>query len=199
MSTRWRTLNENSSNETLESELLRYELGGVGGLLSKIAKGAGSIYDRVLSSLNKGSSVPGQRAPGLGSFQMMPPPSTAPNYYVDQLVRGAQPKQPFFRAPEAAQAQSDQNLAAAEQAGQMLQQQQQDALNAHVLDFFRRAPQVGTGGTLAQGRTYPMRVGGQHSAETSAQLSGECSDAGRRLEECKHSDHQRTHSRGERL
>lgn len=170
MHSKWITSNENSSNETLESDLLRYELGGVGGLLSKIAKGAGSIYDRIVAGLSR---KPAGAAPA--------------------------PQQPFFRAPEAAQAQSDQNLAAAEQAGQMLQQQQQDALNAHVLDFFRRAPQVGTGGTLAQGRTYPMRVGGQHSAETSAQLSGECSDAGRRLEECKHSDHQRTHSRGERL
>jgi hypothetical protein len=151
-------------------DLLRYEAGGVGGLLSRIAKGAGSIYDAIVAGLRR------------------KPAGTAPT-----------PQQPFFRPPEAAHQQSDENLAAAEQAGAILQQQQRDALNAHVLDYLRRSPQTGAGGTLAQGRAYPMRIGGQHSAETSAQLSGECSDAGRRLEECKHSDHQRTHSRGERL
>ena len=170
MSTRWNTLRESNSDETLDSDLLRYELGGISGLLSRVAKGAGSVYDAIVSGLRR------KPAGGVST-----------------------PKPAFFKPPEAAHAQSDSNLAAAEQAGAMLQQQQQDALNGHVLDYFRRAPQVGTGGTLAQGRTYPMRIGGQHSAETNSQLSGECSDAGRRLEECKHSDHERTHSRGERL
>jgi hypothetical protein len=43
MSTRWNTLHESSKTETLDSDLPRYEPGGVSGLLSKVANGVGSI------------------------------------------------------------------------------------------------------------------------------------------------------------
>lgn len=88
---------------------------------------------------------------------------------------------PWFKSADAAKRQEVSN--AVEEAATKMAEQQ--ALNQHVLDYFRRAPQVGSGGTLEQGRSYPIRVGGQHSDEVNHQLNGECSDAGRRLNECK--------------
>lgn len=152
------------SDEALE--VLRYERGGLGGILDKIRKGAGGIYERVMQ--------------GLG--------------------RRPTPQSPFFHAPETAVAHADNNVAAAEEAGQMLQAQQQAQLNQHVLDYLHRQMSTRPGGTLAQGRSYPMRQGGRHSPEVNAQLHGECSDAGRRLNECKGDGREGTHSgRGARL
>lgn len=147
-------------------EILRFERGGIGGVIDKIKRGAGSIYERVMQ--------------GLG--------------------RKPTPKSPWFQSPDAAAQQSGSNLAAAEEAGQMLQSQQQAQLNSHVLDYLHRQMSTRPGGTLEQGRSYPMRINGRHSAETNARMTGECSDAGRRLNECKHSDHERVGSgRGARL
>lgn len=145
---------------------LRYDRAGMMGLLDKIAKGAGSVYDRVMQGLGRKKS----------------------------------PESAFFKPPAQAMAQADHNVGAAEEAEQLLAQQQQEAANAQVLDYLHRQGSTGAGGTLEQGRSYPIRQGGQHSAETSARLTGECSNAGRRLEECKHSGHQRIGSgRGARL
>lgn len=147
-------------------EVLRYERGGIGGVIDRIKRGAGSIYERVMQ--------------GLG--------------------RKPTPKSPWFQSPDAAAQQSGSNLAAAEEAGQMLQSQQQAQLNSHVLDYLHRQMSTRPGGTLEQGRSYPMRINGQHSPEVNAQLHGECSDAGRRLNECKGDGRTGTHSgRGARL
>lgn len=145
---------------------LRYDRAGMLGLLDKISRGAGSVYDRVMQGLGRRKS----------------------------------PQAAFFKPPEQAIAQADHNTGAAEEAEQMLAQQQQEANNAHVLDYLHRSQSTGRGGTLEQGRSYPMRQGGQHSPEVNAQLHGECSDAGRRLNECKGDGRTGTHSgRGARL
>ena len=116
------------------------------------------------------------------------------------LGRSKTPQSPWFQSPDAAVQQSGSNLAAAEEAGQMLQSQQQAQLNQHVLDYMHRQMSTRPGGTLAQGRSYPMRINGQHSPEVNAQLHGECSNAGRRLNECKGDGRTGTHSgRGARL
>ena len=147
-------------------EVLRYDRAGIAGVIDRIRKGAGSIYERVMQ--------------GMG--------------------RRPTPQSPFFHSPDTAMEHADNNVAAAEEAGQMLQSQQQSQLNQHVLDYMHRQMSTRPGGTLAQGRSYPMRQGGQHSPETNAKMHGECSDAGRRLNECKDDGRTGTHSgRGARL
>jgi len=88
---------------------------------------------------------------------------------------------PFFRSADSSQTQQFTN-AVDEAAAKVAMQQ---AMNAHVNKFLARQPQIAPGGTLSAGRSYPMRQGGQHSDSMNAQLNGECSDAGRRLNECK--------------
>ncbi len=103
---------------------------------------------------------------------------------------------PFFQNADSSKTQQVTN-AVDEAAAKVAMQQ---AMNAHVRDHFRREAQTRAGGTLAQGRSYPMRVGGRHSDEMNSQLNGECSDAGRRLNECKEDGrHSKESSAGMRL
>lgn len=92
---------------------------------------------------------------------------------------------PWFKSADASKRQEVANTV--EEAAQKVAEQQ--AMNDHVLAYFRNRPQVARGATLEQGRTYPVRQmtpdGPRHSAEANASMHGECSDAGRRLNDCK--------------
>lgn len=102
---------------------------------------------------------------------------------------------PFFRSADSAKTKEITN--GVEEAAAKVAMQQ--AMNAHVNSHFARQPQVGRGGTLETGRSYPIRQGGVHSEQANAQMNGECSDAGRRLSECKDDGrHERISSAGMR-
>ena len=113
----------------------------------------------------------------------------SPAAMMSAMRRGVK-KTPWYRSPDAAQSQDKQNTVQATVEQMVAQRQAQSAMNSHVADYLRMGAQTSRGGTLAQGRAYAPRVNGRHSYEQASQLGGECSDAGRRLEECKHSGHQ---------
>lgn len=113
----------------------------------------------------------------------------SPAMLMSAMRRGAK-KSPWYRNPDAAQSQDRQNNVQAAVEQMVAQRQAQAAMNAHVAEAMRMNAQTRPGGTLAQGRAYAPRINGRHSYEQASQLGGECSDAGRRLEECKHSGHQ---------
>lgn len=118
----------------------------------------------------------------------------------DAMRRGAtKPSTPWFQTAD--NAKSTENRQTVEEAAAKAAQAEQfrQEVNAHVLAHLNRKPQVSAGGTLAEGRSYPMRIGGRHSDEVNAQMNGECSDAGRRLNECKDDGrHSKISSRGMR-
>lgn len=110
-----------------------------------------------------------------------------PRSLFDAMRRGATKASvsPFFRSHDSAKGQERQNAVDAVVSQIAAQQQAQQAMNAHVMKYLNNRAQTAPGRTLSEGRSYPMRQGGQHSSEANAQLHGECSDAGRRLNECK--------------
>jgi hypothetical protein len=111
----------------------------------------------------------------------------SPRSLFEAMRRGATKSSPspWFRNPDAAKGQERQNAVDDAVSQVVAQQQMQQAMNAHVMKYLNNRAQTAPGRTLSEGRNYPMRTNGQHSAETNAQLQGECSDAGRRLNECK--------------
>lgn len=113
----------------------------------------------------------------------------SPAAMMTAMRRGAK-KSPWYRNPDAAQVQDQQNTVQTAVEQMVAQRQAQQLMNAHVAESLRMNAQTRPGGTLAQGRAYAPRINGRHSYEQASQLGGECSDAGRRLEECKHSGHQ---------